>query len=133
MADDELNPLGTPTANYGWTKPTVGADDADVWGGMLNADLDGIDTIALHRLGVLPSWLTPASNPSGYQTAAQVTAALSPYASTTSKASYLALSGGTMTGPLTPAGIVGVSNGSNVAAGQTGGRSHLRHRVGRGG
>ena len=32
------------TANYGWTKPTVGAS-ADVWGGYINADLDGIDSI----------------------------------------------------------------------------------------
>ena len=118
MADDELNPLGTPTANYGWTKPTVGAD-ADVWGGMLNADLDGIDT-TVHTVSGVANAAYPASNPSGYQTAAQVTAALSPYALTTSLASYLALSGGTMTGPLTPAGIVGVSNGSNAAAGQIG-------------
>jgi hypothetical protein len=32
------------TANYGWTKPTVGAS-TDAWGGYLNADLDGIDSI----------------------------------------------------------------------------------------
>ena len=31
------------TANYGWTKPTVGAS-TDAWGGYLNADLDGIDS-----------------------------------------------------------------------------------------
>ena len=44
MADDEVNPLGTPTANYGWTKPAVGAD-VDAWGDMLNTDLDGIDSV----------------------------------------------------------------------------------------
>lgn len=32
----------TNTANYGWTKPTVGADD-DVWGDTLNAALDAAD------------------------------------------------------------------------------------------
>jgi len=33
---------GTPTVNYGWIKPNVGAS-ADVWGGEMNANLDGID------------------------------------------------------------------------------------------
>jgi hypothetical protein len=32
------------TLNYGWTKPTVGSSD-DQWGGYLNADLDGIDSV----------------------------------------------------------------------------------------
>ena len=32
------------TANYGWTKPDVMGSD-DQWGGYLNADLDGIDSI----------------------------------------------------------------------------------------
>lgn len=31
------------TTNYGWTKPTVGAD-SDAWGGLINTNLDGIDT-----------------------------------------------------------------------------------------
>lgn len=31
------------TANYGWTKPAVGGDTG-AWGGLLNTDLDGIDT-----------------------------------------------------------------------------------------
>ena len=44
MADDDvISPLGSPTTNYGWTKPAVGAD-LDVWGGYLNTDLDGIDS-----------------------------------------------------------------------------------------
>ena len=43
----------------------------------------------------------PTSNPSGYQTAAQVTAALAPYALTSSLANYLPLTGGTVTGALT--------------------------------
>ena len=41
--NDEVNPLGVPTTNYGWIKPTVGGDD-DAWGGLLNTDLDGIDS-----------------------------------------------------------------------------------------
>ena len=32
------------TANYGWVKPTVGAS-TDAWGGYINADLDGIDSV----------------------------------------------------------------------------------------
>lgn len=45
MADDEDLKAGElVTANYGWTKPTVGASD-DQWGGYLNADLDSIDSI----------------------------------------------------------------------------------------
>jgi hypothetical protein len=34
---------GTPTTNYGWTKPTVGAD-ANLWGTYVDADLDAIDS-----------------------------------------------------------------------------------------
>ena len=32
------------TTNYGWTKPTVGSS-VDAWGGYINSDLDGIDSI----------------------------------------------------------------------------------------
>lgn len=34
--------VDTVTANYGWTKPSVGGDQA-TWGGLLNGDLDLID------------------------------------------------------------------------------------------
>ena len=45
MADDEeVKPLTTATTNYGWVKPDVGGSD-DLWGGLLNFDLDGIDSV----------------------------------------------------------------------------------------
>ena len=52
MADDEVNPLSLPTTYYGWAKPTVGGD-TDAWGGMLNTDLDGIDTV-VHGIDIRP-------------------------------------------------------------------------------
>ena len=62
------------TLNYGWTKPTVGASD-DLWGGLINADLDGIDT-TVKAVSTVANAAYPATNPAGYQTAAQVTAAV---------------------------------------------------------
>ena len=117
MADEEPRTGELTTANYGWIKPTVGDSD-DAWGGYLNSDLDGIDSV-VHGIqtsiptvpaasatapvmdgtasaGSSAAWsrgdhVHPSdttkyntSNPSGYQTAAQVTAALAPYALTTS-------------------------------------------------
>lgn len=35
--------MGTPTANFGWTKPTIGGD-SNSWGSELNSDLDSIDS-----------------------------------------------------------------------------------------
>ena len=58
------------TANYGWTKPTVGASN-DAWGDYINTNLDGMDAI-VHGVSVVANAAYPASNPSGYQTAAQV-------------------------------------------------------------
>ena len=62
--------MTTTTTNYGWVKPDVGASD-DVWGGYINTDLDGIDAI-VKGVSVVANAAYPASNPSGYQTAAQV-------------------------------------------------------------
>ena len=45
-------PRTTATANYGWTKPDVGAS-VDVWGDQINADLDGIDSV-IHGIDVRP-------------------------------------------------------------------------------
>jgi hypothetical protein len=114
--------MTTTTTNYGWTKPDVGASN-DAWGGLLNSDLDGIDSTVKSVSNAIPaaSGALPAmdgtaaagssaafargdhvhptdtsryaaSNPSGYQTAAQVTASLG---------AYLPLVGGTLTGNLT--------------------------------
>jgi hypothetical protein len=41
----------TFTANYSWTKPAVGADSGS-WGGLLNADLDAIDSTVYAISGV---------------------------------------------------------------------------------
>ena len=120
---DKVNPQTGElvTANYGWTKPTVGSS-TDAWGGYLNADLDGIDTTVKAVSNAIPaaSSTTPvmngtaaagtgttwaradhvhptdttcyqASNPSGYQTAAQVMTATN---------ACLKLTGGTLTGAM---------------------------------
>ena len=61
MADDEvINPLGSPTTNYGWTKPAVGGD-VDAWGDMLNADLDGIDSV-VHGIDTRPGYTLPTAS-----------------------------------------------------------------------
>ena len=49
---------------------TVGAS-VDAWGGYINADLDSIDA-TVKSVSVVANAAYPASNPSGYQTAAQV-------------------------------------------------------------
>ena len=83
------------TPYLGLTKPTVGASD-DQWGGYINGDLDIIDT-TVNGVSNVANAAYPASNPSNYQTAAQVTASLG---------AKLSLSGGTLTG-----GLVGTSLG----------------------
>ena len=51
--------LAALTANYGWTKPVVGGD-GDAWGGELNADLDGIDSVVY---GIQTSVPSPSTTP----------------------------------------------------------------------
>ena len=109
MADEEPRTGELTTANYGWIKPTVGDSD-DAWGGYLNSDLDGIDSV-VHGIqtsiptvpaasataplmdgtasaGSSAAWSRGdhahpsdttkynTSNPSGYQTAGQVSASI---------------------------------------------------------
>ena len=60
MAEAEPRSGELTTTNYGWTKPNV-ADSDDAWGGMLNADLDGIDS-TVHGIQISvpgPSVTTP--------------------------------------------------------------------------
>ena len=82
MADRKPRTGELTTANYGWTKPTVGASD-DQWGGYLNADLDGIDG-TVKGVSNVANAAYPASNPAGYVTAAAIPAPyVLPTASTT--------------------------------------------------
>ena len=132
------------TTNYGWVKPTVGAsvdawggyintdlDSIDstvksvsnaIPGPSLTTPaMDGTAAIGTNAAYARADHVHPsdtsryaATNPSGYQTAAQVTASLG---------SYLLLAGGTLTGALTPsqtAGIVGATTNNNAAAGAVG-------------
>ena len=57
----------TATANYGWTKPDVGASD-DTWGGKINVDLDGIDSVVkgIEVRGMTPGPAGP-TGPAGSQ------------------------------------------------------------------
>jgi hypothetical protein len=70
----------TTTPNYGLFKPAPGEDD-DAWGTHLNLNSDTIDsTLKTLANGVGGAYSN--TNPAGYQTAANVTASLAPYALT---------------------------------------------------
>ena len=117
------------------TKPTVGSS-VDAWGGYVNADLDAIDSVVhgidirLERQATI-SDAPPASPQAGRLWYDSVGGQLytfyndgnsSQWVPTTNQlgGGYLPLTGGVMTGPITPAGIVGVTDNSNALAGQVG-------------
>jgi hypothetical protein len=141
---------GTPTANYGWTKPSLGAS-VDVWGGELNSSLDGIDSTVYSIQTSVPaaSSATPAmdgtaaagaatafargdhvhpvdtsryaaSNPSGYQTAAQVTASLGPYALIASSVASISMGATGLTPAAATTGAVTVAGTLKAVNGGTG-------------
>ena len=65
VTDDGIDPRAgeLTTQYYGWTKPTVGGSQ-DIWGGFLNADLDGID-LTIHNLSAslpIATTITPKIN-----------------------------------------------------------------------
>src|SRR4249919_1723947 len=108
MANDEVNPLGLPTTNYGWIKPTVGGD-GDAWGGLINTDLDGIDTTVKSIQTSVPaaSSTTPAMDGTAtigvgttYARADHIHPTDTSRAAATALANYLLLTGGTLTGGL---------------------------------
>ena len=88
----------TVTANYGWTKPQVGASD-DTWGGKINTDLDGIDTtvasvsaVASAKLGDAPNNTTQYVRKGGAWSPLDI------------GGPWVAKGGDTMTGPLNLSG-----------------------------
>ena len=120
------------TTNYHWTKPTVGASD-DAWGGYLNADLDsidsivhGIDTRVIPPGGAIVSDTPPASPTPGMLWFDSVGGQTYVWYSDPNTSQWvLAVSAAQgPQGPQGPAGPntlpMGVTDGSNAAAGQIG-------------
>ena len=131
MADDPRAGELT-TTNYHWTKPTVGASD-DAWGGYLNADLDsidsivhGIDTRVIPPGGAIVSDTPPASPTPGMLWFDSVGGQTYVWYSDPNTSQWvLAVSAAQgPQGPQGPAGPntlpMGVTDGSNAAAGQIG-------------
>ena len=131
MADDPRAGELT-TTNYHWTKPTVGQSD-DAWGGYLNADLDsidsivhGIDTRVIPPGGAIVSDTPPASPTPGMLWFDSVGGQTYVWYSDPNTSQWvLAVSAAQgPQGPQGPAGPntlpMGVTDGSNAAAGQIG-------------
>ena len=133
MADDPRAGELT-TTNYHWTKPTVGASD-DAWGGYLNQPISisidsivhGIDTRVIPPGGAIVSDTPPASPTPGMLWFDSVGGQTYVWYSDPNTSQWvLAVSAtqgpqGTAQGPAGPNTLpMGVTDGSNAAAGQIG-------------
>ena len=137
------------TANYRWTKPTVGASD-DAWGGYINADLDGIDSVVYGIQTSIPTVPAASTTPPIMDGTASAGSSASwsrgdhIHPTDTSRAAVSAIPAASSTAPAmngtvavgvgttwaradhvhptdtTRAPIAGLTNGSNAAAGQVG-------------
>jgi ABC-type transporter Mla subunit MlaD len=95
------------TVNYGWVKPSVGAD-ADSWGGVLNGDLDGIDGVVGNMASIIEVAGTELINLSGSVTGIS--------SSVTGVSSSLGGAGVTIAGVSTSLGQVSASLGAANAS-----------------
>ena len=98
------------TVNYGWTKPTVGAS-TDAWGGYINTDLDGIDSVVHNIQTSLANYLPLAG---GTVTGATTFNSTTSHAGAATFKVNPTIGGGTGVAYVFPSGSVGFTSGSGV-------------------